>query len=681
MADITTTVAQIRAAVLGIDVRENIALGIEVINTEVVALEATFDALIINAGSSNAEIVAARGSAVDLPTRLGGVDAQLADNSTQLAAKATTAYVDAFTSGSPKGTYATLAALQTAFPTGTTGVYIVTADGKLYSYIASAWTAGGIYQATGIAPGSIINNMLDLDAIGTSKIQHMVESVNLLNDRKIISGYYVDSAGVLQTTSVYSVTDYIYVDPSTQYKVSWAVDTSKCAVYYDKNKAFLGYTVVVGGGLDYAITTHANAKFMRVNILDTKKIGFMIVKGTTMPGAFVPYSLIVDGLSVITSYSSLDADLQGRINVVGPERVQGFLPSANLLNPNTITPGYVVTSSAGPTVNATFGLSDFIKVVPSTAYAVSRTYSVFVAFYTDSKTFITTMNVGNIIGYTFSTPVNAEYMRINILNSYATNFMVVAGAVIPVTFVPYGAAIDWLLYKDGSVDYDSLDTFLKNAIDTGASSKWEGKSIVTFGDSITWYDGQLYNAGQLEEGILVRGYQTFMREQLGATVINQGVSGNTMPQICTRILAYNFAGVDAVTITAGANDFRNTVEEALGTIQAVGTAFDDTTYIGAFQKAIEYILGVNPEIKIYLLMPVKGWSGATLMPTTYPDAVKAIGLFYSLSVCEWYYNSGINDLTKLTFIGDIPASGYYLHPSTKGFARMGNIIVPFLENN
>ena len=82
MAIVTDIVAKIRAAVLGIEVRENIAKGIENINTEVTSttakqkvLETTFDGLIINAGSSNAEVVAARGSAVSLPARLSGADA------------------------------------------------------------------------------------------------------------------------------------------------------------------------------------------------------------------------------------------------------------------------------------------------------------------------------------------------------------------------------------------------------------------------------------------------------------------------------------------------------------------------------------------------------------------------------------------------------------------------------
>ena len=50
--------------------------------TRQTALETTFEALVINAGSSNAEIVAARGSEVYLPDRLDGVDAQLAETAT-----------------------------------------------------------------------------------------------------------------------------------------------------------------------------------------------------------------------------------------------------------------------------------------------------------------------------------------------------------------------------------------------------------------------------------------------------------------------------------------------------------------------------------------------------------------------------------------------------------------------
>jgi len=67
MANIKDKIAQIRQAIFGKEVRESIASGIEAINSEVetttakqAQLETTFEQLIINAGNSNAEIVAAR---------------------------------------------------------------------------------------------------------------------------------------------------------------------------------------------------------------------------------------------------------------------------------------------------------------------------------------------------------------------------------------------------------------------------------------------------------------------------------------------------------------------------------------------------------------------------------------------------------------------------------------------
>ena len=54
----------------------------------------------------------------------------------------------ALASGSPKGVYSTFSALQAAFPTGTTGIYVVTDDGKWYYWDGTAWTAGGVYQGT-----------------------------------------------------------------------------------------------------------------------------------------------------------------------------------------------------------------------------------------------------------------------------------------------------------------------------------------------------------------------------------------------------------------------------------------------------------------------------------------------------------------------------------------------------
>ncbi|MGM0199647.1 SGNH/GDSL hydrolase family protein [Enterococcus sp. DIV1314a] len=90
------------------------------------------------------------------------ISLQNTDNTVAL--KADKTYVDDQISNignaSPKGTYATLSELQTAFPSGTVGVYVVAADGNWYYWDGSAWTVGGVYQSTGIADKSITSTKL-----------------------------------------------------------------------------------------------------------------------------------------------------------------------------------------------------------------------------------------------------------------------------------------------------------------------------------------------------------------------------------------------------------------------------------------------------------------------------------------------------------------------------------------
>ena len=78
--------------------------------------------------------------------RLTSAEQQLAD--IELIADTAAKKADAMASGAPKGVYTTLALLQVAYPTGDTGAYLVTADGNWYYWSGTAWTSGGIYQAS-----------------------------------------------------------------------------------------------------------------------------------------------------------------------------------------------------------------------------------------------------------------------------------------------------------------------------------------------------------------------------------------------------------------------------------------------------------------------------------------------------------------------------------------------------
>lgn len=83
---------------------------------------------------------------------------------------------------SPKGAFATLADLESAYPTGTDGIYLVEADGHWYYWNGGAWTDGGTYQATEIADGSVTRAKL-ADAL-KSKMLLQYESTDYkdLND-------------------------------------------------------------------------------------------------------------------------------------------------------------------------------------------------------------------------------------------------------------------------------------------------------------------------------------------------------------------------------------------------------------------------------------------------------------------------------------------------------------------
>ncbi|MGO0128260.1 hypothetical protein [Bacillus cereus] len=58
-------------------------------------------------------------------------------------------------SGSPKGVYTTLSQLQSAFPTGTNGIYVVSEDGQWYFWNGTKWASGGVYQSSSLSVDAV----------------------------------------------------------------------------------------------------------------------------------------------------------------------------------------------------------------------------------------------------------------------------------------------------------------------------------------------------------------------------------------------------------------------------------------------------------------------------------------------------------------------------------------------
>lgn len=84
--------------------------------------------LAIKEGNANFDVAKAAGAFKDLASRLDASDAM----------------VTSLASGSPKGAYDTLSALQTAHPNGAEGIYIVKSNGHWY-YYQNGWKDGGEY--------------------------------------------------------------------------------------------------------------------------------------------------------------------------------------------------------------------------------------------------------------------------------------------------------------------------------------------------------------------------------------------------------------------------------------------------------------------------------------------------------------------------------------------------------
>lgn len=236
--------------------------------------------------------------------------------------------------------------------------------------------------------------------------------------------------------------------------------------------------------------------------------------------------------------------------------------------------------------------------------------------------------------------------------------------------------------------------FLAKPKETESEKKWLGKKYTSFGDSITWYNGRTFATSHIEAGQIVKGYQSYIVDALGCTLDNKGESGWDMTQIyASRILPYDFSDCYLTTITSGANDCRKGVP--VGTLQPIGSTFNTSTYAGAMQASIEKVITSNPNTKIVLITPIRGWYSeynTTNVPNTdptvvgvlkreYPEMVKAIAKLYGVPVVDFYDELGWNDLNKYVYLGDDPAkfTAYLLHPNNKGYQRMGELLLDTLK--
>ena len=209
------------------------------------------------------------------------------------------------------------------------------------------------------------------------------------------------------------------------------------------------------------------------------------------------------------------------------------------------------------------------------------------------------------------------------------------------------------------------------------------KKLLTYGDSLTWYDGNAFTWGP-HQGETCIGYQSYLRKYLGAEIDNQGASGSSTPQIVANQIMTQSAKIAAndyiILMPSIMNDDR--LEVSPGTVQPIGGSFDDTTTAGALQKAIEYIYTIKPEIRIVMIVEPMGWTFRNGVPElcddTLPTVIRNVAKLYGLPIIDLWNESGINEITRDTFLADPPFGAnnqlYMYHPNNDGWKVISRII-------
>lgn len=186
-------------------------------------------------------------------------------------------------SGSPKGVYASLSALQTAKPTGDQFIYVTTDNGNWYYWNGSAWTSGGVYQATFLSPNTVTNRYLAPNVIDYFKhspyipITFKNKPKNLYNKKTVTNGYYVKySDGTLATNASYTASDFIYVKGGSTYTLSKRDQSA----WYDSDKKYIS-GISAGADITYTVTAPTNASYIKISSPTTGIDTLMFEEGST----------------------------------------------------------------------------------------------------------------------------------------------------------------------------------------------------------------------------------------------------------------------------------------------------------------------------------------------------------------------------------------------------------------
>lgn len=294
-------------------------------------------------------------------------------------------------SGSPKGVYATLSDLEAAYPTGTTGIFVVTATGHWYFWNGSAWTDGGTYQSTETANYSL----------EWYKTKFVKRGINLFNKNTALDGYYIgySSGGAFDNAS-FVASDYIPID-ATQGYVTVRPYNSYQMAFYDETKTYIS-------GAYYGNTTNGvaaipnNAKYVRFSVELSQKNVCQLEYGQTAHDYEAFYLEFTEPKPFIIPAGFVEW-FQTNFATRGK----------NLFNKATAFDDYYIAYVNGTqNSNSSFFASDYIPIDSSKGYLTLNQIPQYqLAFYDSNKQYISGEYTGSSATGIVAIPAAARYVR------------------------------------------------------------------------------------------------------------------------------------------------------------------------------------------------------------------------------------------------------------------------------
>ncbi|MHC5268731.1 SGNH/GDSL hydrolase family protein [Enterococcus sp. LJL98] len=207
------------------------------------------------------------------------------------------------------------------------------------------------------------------------------------------------------------------------------------------------------------------------------------------------------------------------------------------------------------------------------------------------------------------------------------------------------------------------------------------KNWVAFGDSVTWYDQKQFLAFTRQPNQKCQGYQTHLEQELEIKIENQGISGNTVQDVCQRSLNFDYAHYQGVSFFVGINNFNKMSTSTFGQIEEKGHPFDASTFCGAYQTMIEDVLNRAPHVQILLIIPYKVFKQTHgELPAIYSQTIRQIAQLYGLPFCDLYTHSPIDPLdVPQDFVDDFNLVHYYFHLNNEGYKKIATLLIPFFK--